>query len=37
MVRVLKTIHNNTILERERAYEQRLRRTPIEGDVELFS
>jgi len=37
MVRVLKTTHNNTILERERAYEQRLQRTPIEGDVELFS
>lgn len=37
MVRVLKPIHNNSILERERAYEQRLRRTPIEGDVELFS
>ena len=37
MVRVLKTIHNNTILEREREYEQRLLRTRLEGDVELFT
>lgn len=37
MVRVLKTIHNNTILEREQAYEQRLLHTRIEGDVELFT
>ena len=37
MVRVLKTIHNNTILEREQEYEHRLRRTRLEGDVELFT
>lgn len=37
MVRKLKSVHNNTILERERAYGQRLRITPIAGDVELFT
>lgn len=37
MVRVLKTVHNNTILEREQEYENRLRRTHIEGDVEIFT
>ena len=36
MVRTLKTIHNNTILEREQEYESRLRRTKLDGDVELF-
>ena len=36
MVRTLKTIHNNTILEREQEYESRLRRTKLEGDVDLF-
>jgi chemotaxis protein CheD len=36
MVRLLKTVHNNTILEREQEYESRLRRIRFEGDVELF-
>lgn len=37
MVRKLKSVHNNTILDRERDYGQRLKSTPIAGDVELFS
>ncbi len=37
MVRKLKSVHNNTILDRERDYGQRLKATPIAGDVELFS
>lgn len=36
MIRILKTVHNNTILEREQEYESRLRRIRFEGDVELF-
>jgi hypothetical protein len=30
-------VHNNTILDRERDYGQRLKAAPIAGDVELFS
>lgn len=37
MVRKLKTVHNNTIVDRERDYGQRLKSAPIVGDVELFS
>lgn len=37
MVRKLKTVHNNTIVEREKDYGQRLRSSSIAGDVELFS
>lgn len=36
LVRKLKTVHNNTILQREREYENRLRHAKVEGDVELF-
>jgi len=37
MVRKLRSVHNNTILDRERDYGQRLKAAPIAGDVELFS
>ncbi len=37
MVRKLKSVHNNTIIERERDYGRRLKSTEIAGDVELFS
>ncbi len=37
MVRKLKSVHNNTIIEREKDYGQRLKAAPIAGDVELFS
>lgn len=37
LVRKLKTVHNNTIVEREKDYGQRLRSSSIAGDVELFS
>ena len=37
MVRKLKSVHNNTILEREKDYDQRLRSSSIAGDVELFT
>jgi chemotaxis protein CheD len=37
MVRKLKSVHNNTIVERERDYSQRLKGAEIAGDVELFS
>jgi len=36
LVRKLKTVHNNTILLREREYENRLQHAKVEGDVELF-
>jgi len=36
-VRKLKSVHNNTIIDREKDYGQRLKATPISGDVELFS
>ena len=36
LVRKLKTVHNNTIVARERDYESRLRVSKVEGDVELF-
>ena len=37
MVRKLKSVHNNTILERERDYGRRLNTSTIAGDVELFT
>lgn len=37
MVRKLKTVHNNTIVEREKDYGQRLQSSSISGDVELFT
>lgn len=37
MVRKLKTVHNNTIVEREKDYGQRLQSSSIAGDVELFT
>jgi chemotaxis protein CheD len=36
LVKRLKSIHNDTIFEREKEYGSRLRVTPIAGDVELF-
>ena len=37
LVRKLKTVHNNTIIEREQIYGQRLKSSTIAGDVELFT
>ena len=37
MVRKLKSVHNNTIIEREQRYGQRLKSSNISGDVELFT
>jgi chemotaxis protein CheD len=37
MVRKLKSVHNNTIIDREKDYGRRLKAAPIAGDVELFS
>jgi chemotaxis protein CheD len=37
MVRKLKSVHNNTIIERERDYGQRLQSSSLSGDVELFT
>ena len=37
LVRKLKTVHNNTIVEREKDYGKRLRSADIGGEVELFS
>lgn len=37
LVRKLKTVHNNTIVEREKDYGQRLQSAHIAGDVELFT
>ncbi len=36
LVRKLKSVHNNTIVDRERDYSARLRFSKVEGDVELF-
>jgi chemotaxis protein CheD len=36
MVRRLKSVHNDTIVEREQEYNARLRYAKVEGDVELF-
>jgi len=37
MVRKLRNIHNDTIFEREKDYGSRLRKSKVEGDVELFA
>jgi chemotaxis protein CheD len=37
LVRKLKSVHNNTIVEREKDYGQRLQSSNIAGDVELFT
>ena len=36
LVKVLRNVHNDTIIERERSYGSRLRDADIHGDVELF-
>ncbi len=36
LVKKLKSMHNSTIVERERSYRDRLQSTPVSGDVELF-
>ena len=36
MVKKLRNIHNDTILDRENDYSSRLRKSRVEGDVELF-
>lgn len=36
LVRKLRSVHNNTIMQREREYETRMLHTPTGGDVELF-
>ncbi|HCZ32565.1 MAG TPA: chemoreceptor glutamine deamidase CheD [Holophagaceae bacterium] len=37
LVKRIERTHNNTVLERERAYSREVGQVPIEGDVELFS
>lgn len=37
LVKKLKRVHNNTIIEREEEYSSRLLYSKVEGDVELFS
>ncbi|TNC99791.1 MAG: chemotaxis protein CheD [Gallionellaceae bacterium] len=36
LVKALRSVHNDTIIERERTYGARLRESDIHGDVELF-
>ncbi len=36
LVKKLKSMHNSTIVERERSYRDRIQSTPVGGDVELF-
>ncbi|MBS4096147.1 MAG: chemoreceptor glutamine deamidase CheD [Sulfuricella sp.] len=36
LVKKLRSVHNNTIIEREKEYESRLGYSKVEGDVELF-
>ena len=36
LVKKLRTLHNDTILQRELDYRSRLRANHVEGDVELF-
>jgi chemotaxis protein CheD len=35
-VKRLRSMHNNTIIERETSYMQDLEEKPVEGDIELF-
>jgi chemotaxis protein CheD len=37
LVKKLRSLHNDTIIERELTYSERLRQSKVEGDVELFS
>jgi chemotaxis protein CheD len=37
LVKKLRSVHNNTIVEREQEYSTRLQYSKVEGDVELFS
>lgn len=37
LVKKLKTVHNNTIIDREQAYSARLKTSKIAGEVELFA
>ena len=37
LVKKLRSMHNDTIIERERSYSETLRHAKVEGDVELFS
>jgi len=37
LVRKLKSLHNTTVLDREREYGRKIESTRVEGDVELFS
>jgi len=37
LVKKLKSLHNNTILDRELEYSRKLKETRVQGDVELFS
>ena len=37
MVKKLRSVHNDTIVEREKEYSSRLKYSKMEGDVELFS
>ena len=36
MVKKLRTLHNNTVFAREKDYSSRLKKSKVEGDVELF-
>lgn len=36
LVKKLKNLHNNTLVNREQDYAQRLQKAPVSGDVELF-
>jgi chemotaxis protein CheD len=36
LVKQLRTVHNDTIIEREQAYSARLKMADVQGDVELF-
>jgi len=36
MVKKLRKLHNNTIINREKLYQDELQQQPIEGDIELF-
>jgi chemotaxis protein CheD len=36
LVKKLKNLHNNTLVNREQDYAQRLQKTPVAGEVELF-
>jgi len=35
-VKKLRSMHNNTIIERENKYSQRIKKEPVTGDIDLF-